>query len=155
MTSWLYQSVREKKGLAYSIYSTLVTQVDCGMIGIYAGCDMEKVEEVYNLIIKDLERLLEKGVSESEVELFKTQAKGSTLIGADDVDNRMTSIGVNEMVFTKYKPVDDIIAEIDRVSKDSVEQFIKQYLRMDRISGIIMGPQASKQVWFKTKFKKA
>lgn len=149
MTSWLYQSIREKKGLAYSVYSMLMTNVDSGLIAVYAAFDMENAEQVFDLVMRDLEKLKTRGVTAADVELFKTQVKGALLLGADDVDNRMTSLGVNEMVFEKYKPVDDVLSEVEKVNADSVNAFIDQHLDLNALSGVLMGAGASKQHWFK------
>lgn len=150
MTSWLYQSIREKRGLAYSVYSMLMTNVDSGLIAIYAAFDMENAQHVFDLVIRDLEKLRNRRVTAADVELFKTQVKGALLLGSDDVDNRMTSLGVNEMVFEKYKPVDEVLAEVEEVSAESVNAFIEQSLDMSSLSGVLMGAGASKQHWFKS-----
>lgn len=126
MTSTLYQIVRERKGLAYSVYSSFNTQIDCGLISIYAGCDPKNVSKVYRLIIHELKRLRQKGITQKQLDSFKKQVTGSILLGSEDVESRMTSLGVNEMVFSKYRPVDLVIAEIDRISLASVNTWIRE-----------------------------
>ena len=149
MTSKLYQSVREKKGLVYSIYSALNTFDDFGILNIYAGCEKENMKQVIRTISSELRRVRKNGVSEGELELFKTQVAGSLLLGADDIDNRMQSIGVNEMVFRKYKPVDDIIAEVNAVTRQSVNQYLKRTFDFDSIGAVLMGGGANElKDWF-------
>lgn len=154
MTSWLYQSVREKAGLVYSIHSSLNTYVDAGSILVYAACELGKVKELAEIVSKDLRKLRSKGVSKKDVQMFKTQICGSILLGSDDVDNRMTSLGVNEMVFGQYRSIDEVIQEIEAVTADSVNEYIQQRLRPEETAGVLMGSGVSKldNWWKKHKF---
>ncbi|WP_413287913.1 M16 family metallopeptidase [Bdellovibrio sp. HCB337] len=139
MTSKLYQSVREKKGLVYSIHSMLNTFVDSGAMMIYAGTDVKSVRKVSDIISKELRKLKKTGASASDVELFKTQVIGSILLGSDDIENRMTSIAVNEMVFGEYRSVDSVIQQIQKVTRASVNEFVRNEFDTDKISGVLMG----------------
>jgi predicted Zn-dependent peptidase len=142
MTSKLYQSVREERGLAYSIFSMLNTYTDTGIQTIYAGTEKKHVEEVVDLIQKELKALRDRGLSKAEIELYKTQAKGQIVIGSEDIDNRMNSIAVNEMVFNEYRPVDQVIADIEKVNSDSVMQYVEEYLDPSQLSLFLLGPEA-------------
>jgi len=149
MTSKLYQSVREKRGLVYSVYSSLNTFDDFGCINIYAACDKKNMKAVFKSIGQEIRRLRKHKISEHELEMFKTQVKGAVLLGTDDVDNRMTSIAVNEMVFGKYKPVEQIIEEIDSVSVKSVNEFVARYIQPDETAMVLMGGGAKElEPWF-------
>ncbi len=150
MTSRLYQSVRERKGLAYSIYSLLNTYMDVGQINIYAAADPDKVQELVEIIFNDLKKIKKSGVRKSEVELFKTQVCGGILLGSDDVENRMNSLAVNEMIFEKYRSVDFVIDEIKKVTVDSIHEYIEDKFRLNVLSGIILGPGMSSNIdWWK------
>lgn len=144
MTSKLYQSVREERGLVYSIFSMLNTFVDCGMQTIYAGTERNHVEEVIELIQKELTSLLDKGISKEDVELYKTQAKGQIIIGAEDIDSRMNSLAVNEMVFQKYRSVEQVVSDIDKVSVESVHKYIKDKVDLENLSLFVLGPKDDK-----------
>lgn len=149
MTSRLYQSVREKKGLVYSIYSSLHTHTDCGMMVIYAQTEPKSLKQVGNIIARELKKLRERGVTKSDIEMFRTQVTGSILLGSDDIDNRMTSLAVNEMVFGEYRSVESVIAEIESVTVDSVNEFIQETLSENKFSGVILGAQANEfKQWF-------
>jgi predicted Zn-dependent peptidase len=149
MTSKLYQSVREKKGLAYSIYSSLNTFEDFGLINVYASCEKENMKGVIKTISSELRRIRRDGVTQGEVDLFRTQVVGSLLLGADDIDNRMHSIGVNEMVFKKYKPVEELIEEINAVTAKSVNQYIKKTFDFDNLGIVLIGGGANElKDWF-------
>jgi len=139
MTSKLYQSVREKKGLVYSIHSMLNTYIDSGSMLIYAGMELKSVRKVAEIISRELRKLKKSGVSAADVELFKTQVVGSILLGSDDIESRMTSIAVNEMVFGEYRSVDSVVQQIQKVTRASVNDFIDEKFDTDKISGVLMG----------------
>lgn len=145
MTSRLYQSVREKRGLAYTIYSQLVTFTDMGTVAIYAGTDVKHTKSVLELIQKGLLDIRRKKLSPSDLNLFKTQVRGGILMGADDVDNRMSSLGINEMVFGEYRPVGQVVADIEAVTLKSVKDYIDQYISIDDAAILIMGPVDQKK----------
>ncbi len=148
MTSRLYQAVREKQGLAYSVFSTLNTQTDSGNIAIYAGTDVKNTKRVINIIADELLKLKKNGIKESDLKIFKTQVRGQLLMGSDDVDNRMSSLGVNEMIFNEYRSVDRVIEEINKIDLKSVNQFIKNQFDLEKVAVILMGPEMnSYQEW--------
>lgn len=149
MTSKLYQSVREKKGLVYSIYSALNTYEDFGVLQIYSSCEKENMKKVISTISSELRRIRKNGVTEGELQLFKTQVAGALLLGSDDIENRMQSIGVNEMVFKKYKPVDEIINEVNAVTRQSVNQYLKRTFNFEDMGAVLMGGGAEElKDWF-------
>ncbi|HEY1079161.1 MAG TPA: pitrilysin family protein, partial [Bdellovibrio sp.] len=140
MTSKLYQSVREKRGLVYTIHSSLNTHLDSGMMTIYAGTEAKNARKVGDLISKEVTKIRKQGVTKSDVEMFKTQVIGSILLGSDDIENRMTSLAVNEIVFGHYRSVESVIEEIKQVTVDSVNHYIRHELDIDKTSGVLLGP---------------
>ncbi len=156
MTSRLYQSVREKKGLVYTIHSNLNTHVDSGMLTIYAGTELKHARKVGDLIAKEFTKLKRKPVSRQDVEMFKTQVIGSILLGADDIENRMTSLAVNEIVFGQYRSVDSVIDEIKEVNVESVNSYIQSELNLEKASGVLLGPDVNtlKNWWEDLQFDK-
>lgn len=141
MTSKLYQSIREDRGLVYSIFSMLNTFTDTGIQTIYAGTEKRHVPEVIDLITTELKNLKKHGLKKEEIELYKTQAKGQIIIGAEDIDNRMNSIAINEMVFGTYRSVEKVIADIDLVNQDTVMQYIEDKLNPDDLSHFMLGSE--------------
>lgn len=139
MTSKLYQAVREKQGLAYTVFSALNTQTDSANITIYAGTDSKNVKKVISIIADELLKLKKIGLKKSDLDLFKTQVRGQLLMGSDDVENRMNSLGVNEMIFEDYRSVERVIEQIEKVSLESVHEYIKDYFDLDKVSIILMG----------------
>lgn len=140
MTSRLYQAVREKQGLAYSIFSSLNTNVDSGNITVYAGTDAKKVKQVVRIIHRELLKLKKEGIRNSDIELFKTQVRGQLLMGSDDIENRMSSLGVNEMIFKDYRSVESVIAEIEAVDEESIRNYLKKHFDLNKVAAVLMGP---------------
>jgi predicted Zn-dependent peptidase len=139
VTSRMYQKIREDKGLVYSVYSYLQSFVDTGLFLTYAGTEPKNALPVLKIMKSELERFVKKGVSRSDLAMFKTQVKGQILLGAEDMENRMNSLGVNEMVFGEYRPIDQVIGEIDKVSAKSVNDYVRKYFDLKETSLMVMG----------------
>ncbi|MBC7419515.1 MAG: insulinase family protein [Bdellovibrio sp.] len=144
MTSRLYQAVREKQGLAYSVFSSINTNMDSANISVYAGTDASNVKKVIGIVATELQKIKKNGFKKSDLDLFKTQVRGQLLMGSDDIENRMSSLGVNEMVFEHYRAVETVISEIEEVSVKSMNEYIKKYFDLNKISVILMGPDLNK-----------
>ncbi len=144
-TSRLYQKIREDKGLVYSVYSFLQSFVDSGLLLIYAGTGDKNAHQVLSIIKSELEKFVKNGIKSSELEMFKTQIKGSILLGAEDMENRMSSLGVNEMVFGDYKPIDEVIDLIDKVSVRSVKEYTAKFIDSQEVSLMVMGDVSSRE----------
>lgn len=150
MTSRLYQSIRERRGLAYSIYSTINSFEDAGILNIYAGIDPDKLEELVELVAREFQKLLSHGLKKSEIGTYKTQIVGGLLLGADDAENRMNSIAINELVFGQYRSPDDVVAQVQAVTADELHEFIDSWIKPDKMAGVLMGPGLSqKREWWK------
>lgn len=145
-TSQLYQIIREKKGLAYSVYSSNHAFVDAGYLLIYAGTSRESVSQTLDIVRREVDKLRKKGVPADVLEIFKTQFKGQILLGADDMENRMNSLGVNEMVFGRYRSVESVIADVDRVSEESIGLYINSYLDPKKASVLVLGDVMTKRI---------
>ena len=143
MTSRLYQAIREKQGLAYTVFSGLNSQTDSGNMTVYAATDAKKVKKVMQIIKDELLKLKKNGLKESDLKLFKTQVRGQLLMGSDDVENRMSSLGVNEMVFEEYRSVESVISEIEKVSVQSVNNYLKNEFDLTKVSILLMGPEVN------------
>jgi predicted Zn-dependent peptidase len=145
MTSRLYQRVRERRGLVYSIYSFLQSFVDSGLFQVYAGASNKNALIVMELVREEMQKFLSKPIRVNELEFYKTQVKGQILLGAEDMENRMNSLAVNEMVFEEYRPVESVIAEIDKVTVKSLRDYVKRYFDLDKTSVMVMGDLTAKQ----------
>ncbi|MGE0762044.1 MAG: M16 family metallopeptidase [Bdellovibrionales bacterium] len=139
MTSKLYQSVREKRGLAYTVYSFLISFTDSGLLTYYASTAPKNVAKVMKLMQQEIFGLRKRGINNRDLQLFKTQVKGQILLGADDVENRMNSLAVNEMIFGQYRPVDEIINDIDKITVKSVQEYLNQYVNEKELGVLLLG----------------
>ncbi|MBI5887285.1 MAG: insulinase family protein [Deltaproteobacteria bacterium] len=115
MSSRLFQEIREKRGLAYSVYSYLNLCKDTGALTVYAGTSKESFAATVRLVMKEFAKL-RKGVTSDELKNAKSQLKGSMLLGLEASDNRMTKLARDEIYFGHVVPIKEITAGIDRVT---------------------------------------
>ena len=120
MSSRLFQEVREKRGLAYSVYSYHAQYADTGLFGVYAGCQPDKVDQVLSLCRGELEKVVEGGISPDELVRGRGQLRGALVLGLEDTGSRMSRIGKSELVYGELVAVTDLLARIDAVTLDDV-----------------------------------
>lgn len=145
MTSRLYQKIREKKALAYSVYSYLHAFTDSGLNMVYAGTTQKNLKKTMGAIEKEVMSLLDKGVSKKELEFFRKQVEGTILLGADDIENRMNSLGVNEMIFGEYRSVERVLDEISAVTVGSIKDYFQKYMDSEKFGIYILGDLTPEQ----------
>jgi len=120
MSSRLFQEVREKRGLAYSVYSFGSHFADTGLFGVYAGCAPGKADEVLSLVSAELSRVAADGLRPDEVARGKGMMKGSLVLGLEDTGSRMTRLGKGELLYGDLLSVDELLRRIDAVGTDEV-----------------------------------
>ena len=120
MSSRLFQNLREKRGLAYAVYSFLELWSDTGLMGIYAGTSIEREKEVLNLIDQELESLCNQPIPIEELERMKTQLTRNLLLTMEDCTTRMNRIAKREIYLEPYQSMDDIIKRITVVNQDEI-----------------------------------
>ena len=120
MSSRLFQEVREKRGLAYSVYSFTSHYADTGMFGVYAGCHPKRAPEVLELCREQLAQVAASGLTADELDRGKGQMRGGLVLGLEDTGSRMSRLGKSELVYGELMPVDEILAAIDAVTADAV-----------------------------------
>jgi predicted Zn-dependent peptidase len=128
MSSRLFQEVREKRGLAYSVYSYHAQYADTGLFGIYAGCVPRKVDDVLAICREEVEKVTSHGITAEELERGKGQLRGSLVLGLEDTGSRMSRIGKAELVYGDLLSVDHIIERINGVSLDDVSAVAAEVL---------------------------
>jgi len=141
MSSRLFQEIREKRGLAYSVYSYASQYADAGVFGVYAGCAPGNAERVLGLVREQLDLVSTSGLSDAEVERGRGQLKGALVLGLEDSGSRMSRIGKGELVYGDILEVDDLIGRIDAVTPDDVRQVAAGLLGQPLSLGVI-GPFA-------------
>jgi predicted Zn-dependent peptidase len=120
MSSRLFQEIREKRGLAYSVYSYGTQYADAGLFGVYAGCAPGKAEEVLDLIRAGLAEVAARGVTAEEVARGKGMVKGAYVLGLEDTGSRMSRLAKSELLYGDLMSVDELLGRVDRVTLDEV-----------------------------------
>jgi predicted Zn-dependent peptidase len=128
MSSRLFQEIREKRGLAYSVYAYAQQFAGSGQIGFYAGCNPTKAIEVVEIIREVLADVAENGMSHEEIERAKGAVRGSLVLSQEDSASRMSRIGKNEIVYGQVMGFDDILKAIARVNPSDVREIASEYL---------------------------
>jgi predicted Zn-dependent peptidase len=139
MSSRLFQEIREKRGLAYSVYSYGSQYADAGLFGVYAGCAPGKVEEVLDLIRAELERVSAKGVTDEEIARGKGMVKGSYVLGLEDTGSRMSRVAKSELLYGDLMSVDELLGRVDAVTPDEVNAIAADLLAQP-MSLAVVGP---------------
>ncbi len=128
MSSRLFQEIREKRGLAYSVYAYSQQFAGSGTLGFYAGCNTTKAVEVVEIIREILADVADNGMSHEEIERAKGAVRGSLVLSQEDSGSRMSRIGKNEIVYGQVMDFDDILNAISRVSAEDVRAIAGEYL---------------------------
>ena len=128
MSSRLFQEVREKRGLAYSVYSYHAQYSDAGLFGVYAGCLPKKVDDVLDLCRAEIQRVCHRGITAEELDRGKGQLRGSLVLGMEDTGSRMNRIGKSELVYGEMLSLDEILRRIDDVTLDDVREVASDVL---------------------------
>ncbi|MFK0181088.1 M16 family metallopeptidase [Streptomyces xanthochromogenes] len=144
MSSRLFQEVREKRGLAYSVYSYTSGFADCGLFGVYAGCRPNQVHDVLKICRDELDRVASDGLSDEEIGRAVGQLSGSTVLGLEDTGALMNRIGKSELCWGEQMSVDDMLARIAQVTPDDVREVARDVLGR-RPSLSVIGPLKDKQ----------
>jgi predicted Zn-dependent peptidase len=139
MSSRLFQEIRERRGLAYSVYSFASGYSDSGYFGLYAGCTPSKTDEVLGLLRAGLEDLAERGVGDEELARAKGQVGGGLVLGLEDSGSRMTRLGRAELVHGAFVSIDEILAAVRAVSAEDVRTLAAELAGRPR-SLTVVGP---------------
>jgi predicted Zn-dependent peptidase len=128
MSSRLFQEIREKRGLAYSVYSYAQQFAGSGTLGFYAGCNPAKALEVVSIMRDVLADVVAHGLTHEEIERAKGAVRGSLVLSQEDTGSRMSRIGKNEIVYGQVMDFDDILKEISRVSAADISEIASEFL---------------------------
>jgi predicted Zn-dependent peptidase len=120
MSSRLFQEVREQRGLAYSVFSYHSAYQDNGVVTVYGGTGAKQLDVLYETIQETLEKLKQDGITDKELNNSKEQLKGSLMLGLESTNSRMSRNGKNELLLKRHRTLDEIIEQIDLVTKQSV-----------------------------------
>lgn len=141
MSSRLFQEVREKRGLAYAVYSYHQGYSDAGAIKTYVGSTTGNVEEAVKVITEQFGRVSEEPVSEEELDRTKQQLKSSTLLALESTAARMTRIGRSVITGTELLTPEEISARIEAVTPDDIRRLAREHLNLDHMYLAAVGPK--------------
>jgi len=139
MSSRLFQEVREKLGLAYSVYSYIASHSDSGSLAIYAGTNRERLNEAIDIVLRELKSLKTDLLTQDELHDAKEQLKGNVLLSLESSDNRMTKLAKNEIYFGRYQPLREIIKGIDSVTPQSILELASELIDDRHLTLVLMG----------------
>ncbi len=139
MSSRLFQEVRERRGLAYSIYSFLSSQTDTGMMGIYGAVRPDNIKETLELIRQELIRFKREPISDTELRAAKEHIKGGIYLAAENTDNRMSRLAKNEMIFNRFVTYEEIEADLERVTVEDIQALAQQIFQPEVMSLVLLG----------------
>ena len=122
MSSRLFQEIREKRGLAYSVYSFAPSYSDAGLFGIYAGCSPAKAPQVAELMLGEFARLGSDGVSDEEMRRAVGQLSGASALALEDSDTRMSRLGRSEITLGEFMDLDESLRRLGAVTADAVRE---------------------------------
>lgn len=142
LSSRLFQEIREERGLAYSVYSSVDTFADSGAFSVYAGCQPENLGEVTTVIREVLAKVAAVGITDAECARAKGSLRGGLVLGLEDSGSRMNRIGRSELNYGNHRDITDTLARIDSVGNDEVREVAAVLL--DRPFGAaVVGPYKS------------
>jgi predicted Zn-dependent peptidase len=139
MSSRLFQEIREKRGLAYSVYSYGSQYADAGLFAVYAGCAPGKAEEVLKLIRAELAAVAADGITEAELARGKGMVKGAYVLGLEDTGSRMSRLAKSEMLYGDLMGVDELLARVDAVTLEETNALAADLLSRP-MSLAVVGP---------------
>ncbi|MFD1066273.1 M16 family metallopeptidase [Oceanobacillus locisalsi] len=143
MSSRLFQEVREKKGLAYAVFSYHAAFLDDGLLTIYAGTGKDQLGELEEVIQSTIHDFVEQGLSEKELRNSKEQIKGNLMLGLESTNSRMSRNGRNELVLQKHRTLDDLVREIDGITNEQITHVIQNVFQQSP-SRALIAPENSR-----------
>ncbi|MDO9212163.1 MAG: pitrilysin family protein [Deltaproteobacteria bacterium] len=146
MSSRLFQEVREKRGLAYSVYSFASSFVDSGLLGVYVGTGDHTLNRVLQVILREMKRLAENSIRPKELRSAKEQLKGNLLLSLESTDSRMSRLAKNEIFFHRFVSTEEIIEGIEKVSAEEIGSLAQEIFRPDSFSLTVLGPVTEKTI---------
>jgi predicted Zn-dependent peptidase len=140
MSSRLFQNVREKRGLAYAVFSGLSAYRDAGNITIYAGCSNEAVGEVIDLCVEELRGMKRSPVPETELRRAKDHLKGSLMLSLENTASRMSHLARQEIYFDRHFGLDETLNGVELVTDVDVQRVAEDLFSNGSLAATVLGP---------------
>jgi predicted Zn-dependent peptidase len=148
MSSRLFQEIRERRGLAYSVYTFISSHVDAGMFGVYMGVDPRRAQETTRLVLEELDRIKNEPVESSELTGAIEYTKGSLLLASESVDNQMVRSAQNEIHFGDDIALQAIIEKVEAVTADEIRDLANELFNRNQMTLTSLGPLDADQKEF-------
>ncbi len=145
LSSRLFHEIREKRGLAYSVFSSSSSYLDAGILTMYAGTSPEKTRELLDVVDAEIQELIDNGFTAEELATAKGGVSGATMMGLEDSSSRMGRLGSNILLFDRVKPLDEAVAAIERVDLDELNAVAAEVFSADRALSLV-GPDATNYI---------
>jgi len=139
MSSRLFQNIRERQGLAYSIYSDLNPYRDTGCLAVYAGTSLASASKVVQSVVQEFRKLKLESVPEEELRRSKAQLKGSLMLSLESSTSRMSNLARQEMYFDRFYDLDELIERIERVTVEDVTNLANEFFRPESVAVTALG----------------
>ncbi len=139
MSSRLFQNVREKRGLAYAVFSGLSAYRDAGSMTVYAGCANDVVSELIDLVVVELRKIKDEPLSESELQRAKDHLKGSLMLNLESTSSRMSHLARQEIYFDQQFGLDETLQGIGAVTMDDVQRVARDLFAEGRLAATVVG----------------
>ena len=139
MSSRLFQEIRERQALVYSVHSGQQAYRDTGVFYVYAGTDPANFSKVLHALMKEIRALKKDGVTADELRRSKEHLKGSLMLSLESTSSRMNRLASHEMRFGSFMSMDEMLAAIDRVQMDEVDTLIHRVLDEEQLSLLTLG----------------
>jgi len=139
MSSRLFQTIREDRGLAYSIFSEMSPFRDTGSLSIYAGVAIDKTQQTIELTMRELSRLKQEAVSVSELVRAKDQLKSNMVMGLESCSSRMANLARQQMYFGRFFGVEEITREIEAVTPEEIQRLANELFRSEAMAVALLG----------------
>ncbi len=146
VSSRLFQEIREKRGLAYSIYSFLSGYSDGGTMTVYAGTRAREVERVLDLIRREVRNMAARGIERAELKRTKDQMKGSLMLSLESSHSRMNKLAKDELVAGAHTSLEEMLSDIDAVTGQRVAQVAQELFAPGTMAITALGPLSSRQI---------
>src|SRR5580704_15139991 len=139
MSSRLFQNIREKQGLAYTVYSELTMYRDAGCMLIYAGTSLRSAGKVVEAVVHELRELVDHAVTEEELRRAKDHLKGSYVLGLESTTSRMGTLARQELYFKRFFSLDEMLERIERVTANEVRRLAEQFFDPQTMAVAMLG----------------
>jgi predicted Zn-dependent peptidase len=146
MSSRLFQDIRERKGLAYAVYSELNLFSDTGCLTVYAGTGPETAKQVVTSVIDEFRRLKDELIDEEEIRRAKDHMKGSLMLSLESTSSRMSNLARQELYFDRFMSLDELLESIEAVDRAEVQAIAREFFSTDNIALAMLGRLGDVQV---------